>query len=182
MGKKKLKITKKQIVVATGVILLLFAAAGAGFLLWFLQNKDVPKGPAALDKSKAPQMATGVEQAQSLAIAGKPDEAQKVIADALNKPGVSDTDKAQLITQQGLIYANQGDHQKALDTYLEAEKAKSGFTISHLIGEQYEALGNKAKAIEYFKKAVSQLDKTSIGYTSDKKYYEDKIIALGGQL
>jgi tetratricopeptide (TPR) repeat protein len=180
MSKRK-KLLHKKLVVAAGIALLVIAMGGVGFLVWWLQhnaggetaatpyNETVEKpGPAA------------VGEAQKLALGGKTDEAHAKLQEAIGK-STDNQEKQQLFVQQGVTYSNSGDYQKALDAYLEAEKVTSNFTTSHLIGETYEALGNTAKAIEYFKKGISQLDPNAISYDMDKRVYEDKIRELGGQ-
>lgn len=184
MGKSKAK--RKQLLVALWVVLFLVAMVGVGALVWWLQNKNAgggnTSGTSPYSKAVEKPGPEAVSESQNLAIAGKTDEAAQKLQQALQQPGVNDSDKQQLYIQEGVVYSNSGQYQKALDAFLAAEKAKSDFTTSHLIGEQYEALGNNAKAIEYYKKALAQLDPNAISYGMDKEVYEAKVKELGGQL
>jgi tetratricopeptide (TPR) repeat protein len=183
MGKPHIKVTKKGILAIGGVVVLLLGMAGAGLFVWWLQNKDrLPTSEGGIITTPATPLLPAVEEAQSLAMSGDTAAANKKIEEALKQPNVAPEDKQKLLVQQGVNYGNDGDYKKALEIYLDAEKSKSDFTVSHLIGEAYEALGNKEKAIEYFKKGLSQLDPNAISYTSDKRYYEAKVKELGGQL
>lgn len=180
MGKPRFKLTKKRLLVTGGIIVLLLGMAGAGMFVWWLQNKDrLPEGNFIMTPEKP--MPSAVDEAQSLAIVGKTDEANKKLDEALADGNLSGEVRSQILVQQGVSYGNKGDNAKALERYLEAEKALSTFTTSHLIGEAYEALGDKQKAIDYFKKGIGQLNPSAISYNMDKTYYEDKIKQLGGQ-
>jgi tetratricopeptide (TPR) repeat protein len=182
MGKFKLKITKTQIVGAAWVVALLVAFAAIGMLAWWLQNKDKSSSQPDLSTANARALPEAVSEAQKQAVNGKPEDAVRTIQDALSKPNVSNDEKQMLYVEQGVAYGNSGQHQKALESYIEADKIKSDSNTSHLIAESYEALGNKAEAIKYYKKTLTQLDKSSIGYQSDKTYFESKVTSLGGTL
>ena len=184
MGKLRFKFTHKTVFAIGGVLILLLAMAGLGLLVWWLQNKDrLPTtGAGGYSQTLENTLPPLIDEAQNLAVAGKTEESNKKLQEALAQSNVSSEDKQKLYVQQGVNYGNSGDYQKALAAYLEAEKAKSDFTTSHLIGETYEALGDKPKAVEYYKKSITQLDPKAISYSSDKSYYESKVTELGGQL
>lgn len=181
MGKFKLRITKTQIAGAAWVVALLTAFAGIGMLAWWLQNKNqAPQGDTSSPSQNA--LPEDVSKAQQQAANGNTDQAVETIQNALNKPGVGDAQKRQLLIEQGVTYGNSGQYQKALDAYLKADAITSDDTSSHLIAESYESMGDKPKAIEYFKKTITQLNTASIGYKNDKDYYEAKVKELGGTL
>ncbi len=180
MAKKKFRITKQKIMAVAGFFVLLLAMVGVGFLVWWLQNKDTLTPPAPYNETLEKPAPKAVEEAQKQALGGDSAAAQTTLQNAIAQ-STDTNEKQQLFVQQGVTYGNSGDYQKALQAYLEAEKVKSDFTTSHLIGETYEALGDAPKAIEYFKKGISQLDPKAIGYKMDKQVYEDKIRELGGQ-
>jgi tetratricopeptide (TPR) repeat protein len=180
----KFKITKQGIWAVGGVVVLLLAMTGVGMLVWWLQNKDTlpTNGPGTISQTAEKPLNTAADEAQDLAVGGNVAASNKKLEEALAQPNIPTEDKQQLLVQQGVNYGNSGDYAKALQIYLEAEKSKSDFTTSHLIGEAYEALGDKPKAIEYFKKSISQLNPNAISYNSDKQYYEGKVKELGGTL
>jgi tetratricopeptide (TPR) repeat protein len=183
--KPKLEITKKKVLVTAGVVVLLVAAVGAGLLAWWLQsrgNSVVSSSVAPFSKAAESTGPKAAVDAQSLALNGKTDEANKKIQDALNQQGVSDADKYALLVQQGVNYLNDKQNQKALETFQAAEKLQQNADLSQLIGSAEEALGNKDLAIQYYKKALTQLDTNSPGYKMDKQTFEGKVKALGGQL
>ena len=146
MGKAKFKIDKKTILIAVGVVLLVGAAIGVGVLARLLQNglgqpsnADIgPNSPAA--KSPYPE---AVNKAQGQAAGGDYQAAQQTLSTALSQPGTDNDQKFLLLQQQGVIYTNQNEPQKALDAFLQALPLKpQDHTINQLIAEQYDALGN----------------------------------------
>lgn len=179
MGHKK-KLAKKKILIIVGVVTAVLLAGGAGYLVWWLQHKDDAKTnyPASVDAGQP----TNVSEAQKLAMTGDVAGSEKKLQEALDNPSTPTDEKYELYVQQGVNLSNQKRYQQALDKFKEAEAIKQTFTVSHLIGEQAEALGNKALAIEYYKKALTQLDPNAIGYRSDKRVYEAKVKELGGSL
>ena len=182
---KGFKITKKKLVAVGGVALLLVGMAAAGLFVWWLQSKNseqLPVSGGSFNETRETALPTAVDEAQQLAIAGKVEESNKKLQEALNQGNIPNTERQQILVQQGVNYANSDNYQKALELFLEAEKVASTFTTSQLIGSSYEELGNKEKAIEYYKKALSQLDQNARGYVMDKEYYEAKVKELGGQL
>ncbi|HET9412276.1 MAG TPA: hypothetical protein VFO38_05575 [Candidatus Saccharimonadales bacterium] len=171
------KVSKKTILITVGIIVALALTVGAGMLVWWLQHKDTVQ---QIPGSEAPP--TNVSEAQKLSFTGDIDGSNKKLNEALANPNTPEQEKYDLYVQLGVNWSNQKQYQKALTEFEKAEAIKQGFTVSHLMGEQYEALGNKQKAIEYYKKAISQLDPTTIGYNSNKRVYEAKVKELGGSL
>lgn len=183
MGKRRFKLTKKGIFTIGGVVVLLFAMAGIGLFVWWLQNKDrLPVQESGLAGLSENRLNATAHEAQNLALDGQPEEANKKLEEALAQQNIDNNSRSQLLLQQGLNYANGGNQEKALAAYLEADKLNSTFTTSHVVGETYAALGNKEKAIDYLKKALTQMNQDDPGYNADKTYYENMIKELGGSL
>lgn len=180
------KIKKKKIVAVGGVVLLLLGMVGAGFFVWWLQSKNSDQLPVGTGgtfaETRETALPSAVDEAQQLALSGKVEESNKKLQEALAQSGLPEKERQQILAQQGVNYANSNDYQKALSFFLEAEKVKSTFTTSQLIGEMYQELGQTDKAIEYYKKALAQLDPNAQGYIMDKEYFEGKVKELGGQL
>lgn len=176
---KKFKITKQKIWAAIGVVVLLLAMAGAGIFLWWLQNKDrITSGPQPIStESKLPPV---FQESQKLADQGKVEEANKKLQEAAEQATEPAAKQAFVVTQ-GVNYSNTGNYQKALELYLEAEKTHSNYSSSHLIAEAYEELGNKEKAIEYYKKSITQVDPELPYYDDEINMLQNKIRELGGQ-
>lgn len=181
MAKKKFKITKEKILAATGVIVLLIGMAGAGSFVWWLQNKDRITSDLESIKKATPQQPPVIKEAEILASQGKVDEANKKLQDTIEQTS-DPVLKQSFVIQQGVNYANNGDYQKALDSYAAAEKiAPANYEIDHLSAEAYEMLGNKEKAIEYYKRAIQTVPK-SLPYIEDEiNMLQNKIRELGGQ-
>jgi tetratricopeptide (TPR) repeat protein len=177
-GHKRTKFTKRKVLIILGAVGIVIATIGAGAGIWWLQHKDdKPSSPVSVN---APPTATS--EAQKLAFTGDVEGSNKKLQEALNKTDVTSDEKVEIYIQQAVNLSNQKQYQKAWDILKQAEALKQTFTISHLIGEQAEALGDKQTAIQYYKKTLTQLDTKAIGYQSNKRTYEAKVKELGGTL
>lgn len=187
MGKAKFKIDKKTILITVGVAVLIGAAVGVGFLARILQNGVTGSGNNAILDPNSPGAKSpypeAVNKAQNQSASGDYQAAQKTLTDALAQQNVDNDQKFLLLQQQGVVYTNQHQPQQALDVFLQALPLKqTDCTINQLIAEQYEALGNTAKAIEFYKNTIRYLDTSSPVYQSDKQLYQNKVTSLGGTL
>ncbi len=178
---KKFKITKQKIMAATGVVVLLIGMAGAGVFVWWWQNKDRITSdlePFSTGAAKTPPV---MQESQKLADEGKVDEANNKLEEAIEQT-TEPAQKQQFTLQQGANYSNSGDYQKALEAFLEAEKLDApNYHTNHLIAETYEHLGNKEKAIEYFKKSIQTIPQDLPYYQDELAMLQNQIRELGGQ-
>lgn len=181
MAKKKFKITKEKIIAATGAVVLLIVMAGAGAFVWWLQNKDRITSDLDPIASAAERKSAVIKESEKLVDEGKVDEANKKLQDAVEQTN-EPAEKQKFTIQQGVNYLNNGDYQKAVEYYLEAEKlAPPNYDTSHLLAESYEKLGDKEKAIEYYKKTIQTLPE-DLAYKEDEtNMLQNKIRELGGQ-
>lgn len=171
-SKHKIHISKKQVIIALCVTTALLAAVGAGvgFRWWQNSQNSNPEGEQIEDRLPA-----NVKEAQNIALSGKIDESNQKIQDQLSQPTISEQDKFDLLVQQAVNYANQNEYQKALDALKQAEAIKSEFRTSNMAGHMAFLLKNNSLAIEYFKKAITQLDPNKPMYQSEKERLEQKI-------
>jgi tetratricopeptide (TPR) repeat protein len=151
MGKLKIKLTKKQVLVGVGVVALLLAALGAGFFVRWLQTKDSTLTEQAPQK----ELPETITKTEDLLVGGKTDEASKHIDDTLKDSSLPAEEKYMLYLQQGNIAVDKKDYSAALQSYLQAESVQSTFIVAGKIGSLYQLMGDNQKAIEYYKKAIS---------------------------
>jgi tetratricopeptide (TPR) repeat protein len=180
----KFNFSKKKVFAVVGVVVLIAAAVGAGFLAQRLLNGDNSSSNQTNQEvgAKAPPLPTTVSQAQDLAQSGQMDQSNQKLQQALEQPSASNDDKYNAYWQLGVNASNSNQPQQAIKYFEQAEAIKPTYTVSHLIAEQAEMLGDKTTAIAYYKKAITQLDKNSPVYDSDKNYLEGKVTSLGGTL
>lgn len=175
-SKKRFRPSKRSLLVAGLITLALLCGAA---LAW-LRND----GTDAPDSSKTgvleDRLPKDVKEIQELALSGNIEEAEKKIQEGLSRPGVSDETKYNLLVQKGVTYQNEGKYKEAHSAYKEAEEVKSEYKISKLIADNALAMDNKALALTYYKKAHSQLDKSSPFYEGEKEIVESKIRELEG--
>ena len=87
------------------------------------------------------------------------------------------------ILDKAAMYSNSHDYKKALEIALQAEAIKQRSGTANYIAEIYKSMGNKEKAIEYFKKAIERANKEGDDPTlSDTvSWYNQQIKELGGE-
>ena len=179
----KFNFSKKKVLAIAGVLVLIAAAVGAGFLVQRLvSNSSSSQGSKDGTVGSAPPLPSTVNEAQNLAQNGQVDQSNQKLQQALEQPNATNDDKYNAYWQLGVNASNNNQPQQAIDYFKKAEAIKSTYTISHLIAEQAEIIGDKTTAIEYYKKAITQLNTGSPVYDSDKSYLEAKITELGGTL
>jgi tetratricopeptide (TPR) repeat protein len=172
---------KKQVITAAVVVLLLISAAGAGLLVrWLTTNGST--GSQGDTVGSTPGLPTVVGEAQDQANNGQMDKSNQTLKDSLSQPNPTNDDKYNAYWQLGVNASNSNQPKQAIDYFKQAEAIKSTYTISHLIAEQCEIIGDKTTAILYYKKAIGQLNTSSPVYVSDKEYLESKVTFLGGSL
>ena len=182
MGKPKIKLTKKQVLTGVGIVVLLMAAVGAGFLVQWLmgQNKGNEKGedqPLIEDQ----RLQGTLQEVQQLREEGKTEEANKKIQEGLSNASTSNDDKYILYLQQGSSLIDAG---KPAEAAVELEKAraiKETFEIMNILADAYRLAGNNPKAIEAYKKTIQLMRADNPTYEAQKNALEQTIRNLGGQ-
>ncbi len=172
---------RKIILTVIAIIGAIIAATAAGMWLRSSQQDDASRD--AGDRGKLVDTTSKEKtQAQQLALSGKTDEANKYIDEQLAKPDLTTTQKYDLYLQQGVILANQSKWKEAIASYKKAEEQQATREISRLISSAAFADGDKATAIAYWKKELTQMNKQSPLYDEDKKVVEQQIRDAGGSL
>lgn len=171
----KLRLSKK-VWMTIGVVALLAAAAGAGFWLQTLQHKDQPA--ATNSPQPLPSSVTSVE---NLISQGKTEEAQQQITSALNNSSTSSQDKFLLYYTQANIAADKQDNQGIIDALAKAEAIKQTSDVAARMASAYQQLGDKSKAIEYYKKAIQLETDDNPMRDREVETYQEMIKNLGGQ-
>jgi tetratricopeptide (TPR) repeat protein len=173
----KFNLSKKQILIGVGVILLLGAALSAGALLGWFQASKTP-APAIGTTDKLPPSLVAVN---GLVGAGKIDEAQKKVEESLVAPSTPDDEKYLLLITKANLANEKKDYQGAIDALLEADKIKHSTEVASQLGAAYQQIGNNSKAIEYYKKAIQLNPESNPLRERQKEMYGELIRDLGGQ-
>jgi tetratricopeptide (TPR) repeat protein len=172
----KFSLNKKKILGIAIVVVILGAAAGAGFWLQQMQSKS---GPVATDTRIT--IPDSVASASDLAAQGKTDEANKKINEAINNPATSNDEKYQLYITQANIAFDKQDYKGVETALLKAWALEETKEIAARLGTNYEQLGDKPKAIEYLKKAMQLNPDSNPLKERQNEMYAEMIRNLGGQ-
>lgn len=151
-------------------VLVLGVIVGGG--VRYLQTHHSAKTPT---QPKTP-MAVARDQGNTGDIAGS----QSTIQQALTKPGLSKEDYYNLYYQQGANYQSSNDQQKALDSYKKAATYLETDGLYVSMADAAQALGDKALAITYYKKAIQLVPASNPTGDQIKQGYQQVIIGLGG--
>jgi tetratricopeptide (TPR) repeat protein len=172
----KLRFSKK-VWIALGVVVLLGAAAGIGFLLQQLQHKS--DTPSTSNTQQA--LPASVSKVEELITAGKTEEAQQQITSALNNSSTSNEDKFLLYYSQANIASDKQDYNGVVDALLKANAIKETSDVDARLANAYQQLGDKAKAIDYYKKAIQHETDDNPMRDRETETYQQMIRDLGGQ-
>ena len=172
----KLRVSKKVWTIL-GVAVLLLAAVGIGILTQLLQHKDTPAD------SGIKKLPSSIGKAEQLYGSGKTQEAEKQLQDALNDPNTSTEDKYLLYSSQAAIASDKQDYKTAIAALLKADEIKQTADTASALGGMYQQIGDKAKSIEYYKKAIERnnIDQTNPMRERQNEVYAEMIRNLGGQ-
>lgn len=158
-------------------IALFVAAIGGGLAIRMWRS-----GTHNTDQTPTTTLPSSANKAQDLALTGSYADAHQQLNQALNKPGLSDSDKFALFYQQGVTYQNEGKLQQAIDSYKQAEAISLTQSLAESIGDAYAQQGNKEQAISYYKKAIQVVSSSNNPVGGDEKSaLEQKIHDQGGQ-
>jgi tetratricopeptide (TPR) repeat protein len=172
----KLRLSKK-VWVTVGTVVLLITAAGAGFLIQMLQHRN--DAPTTNGQNTLPASLTKVE---NLISAGKTEEAQQELTAALNNSSTSNEDKYLLYNTQANLANDRRDYNAVIDALLKADAIRPTPETASGLGAAYQELGDKAKAIEYYRRAIERnTDQTNPMRERQGEMYAEMIRNLGGQ-
>lgn len=185
MSKKAKKFANKKTIIRISLIVgVIVLAAGIGVAVQLLQkstNNNDSTGEDLFTITGGTPLPKAVTDSQDLAASGNSEEANKKLNEALaQNPG--DEAKYELYLQQGVNYQNEGKNNEALAEYRKAEAIKLDFRLAKLIGDVAAILGDKALAVDYYKKAIPLIDPDNPIKDDEKRRLEEKIKELGGQV
>lgn len=169
---------KKRLLTVLVVAAILIAAIAAGAALRWWQDRGAGTDTAASSE----EIAKVASDAQDLTLHGDFDQAHEALDKALADPGLSADERYGLIFQKGLVYENRQQYDLAVNSYLDARSVKDGYDVNQSIARVAEAKGDKGLAIEYYKKAIPLIPDEDPRHDALKRYYEESVVRLGGQL
>lgn len=105
------------------------------------------------------------------------EEAVKVYDEQINLTS-NDTEKQTLMMSKSALYYDQKNYAKALEIALQADNLVSDQNSNQFIAKIYQALGEKQKAIDYYKKAITLITPENPLASFDRETYQNKINEL----
>jgi tetratricopeptide (TPR) repeat protein len=111
--------------------------------------------------------------------------AERALQNYIDTHGDDKESVGQAQRELATVYATAGDNKQAYASYQKAvdatDPSKVGFGDYMALGDTAAASGNKAQAIDYYKKAITAVNKQKpAGYQSYVRYLNNQITNLGG--
>ena len=145
---------KKLLIVGVPALVLLL---GGGFFLF--KNQITPDSNNK--KSAVETAISRYDEASQLAATKSVSESNKLYDDRVAKTS-DNKEKVLLLLDKASIAYNAGDFDSSLQTAFDANKLQSSTGTLTMIAQSYEAKGDKANAVEYYKKALAALPKSEV--------------------
>jgi len=168
--------SKRWIIAVAAVVIL----GGAGFLVWqqFFKGSAGQETSITTDGPTSEAIAKTIDKANEAAAKNDYTTAYALIDDAIEET-TDKPEKANLINSKANLAVAQKDLDKALQLSLDAYAASPTDVTAQKVADKYANLGNKAKAVEYYRLAISLIqDDESI---NTARYYETKIADVESQ-
>lgn len=160
-----------------GLIAVAVVALGLGMTMRWWQHRAAEKQTV----EATPKLNPVISELQDLRLGGYyPDEYNKKLEKALSDTDANPETRYLLYIEKGNGLAAKQDLKGAIEAYLQAEQLQKTRSVAELLAESYSALGDKAKAIEYYKLAIARLPADRPTSATDKEALELKIKELEG--
>lgn len=175
------KITKKMSWKKISILIISIAVliVAGGVTAWFVMSNQKTSNEKDSKNYPSKEVVKAAQDAQKLISSGKTDEASKLYDDEI--ANTSDPyQKARLLLSKAIMIYNKGEYDNALTVAKQAESYDSNESSAAFIAQIYTMKGDKQKAIEYYQKVISLMDKSQPTYESELQYYNDSIKELGG--
>jgi tetratricopeptide (TPR) repeat protein len=167
------KISKKLWLKVVIFSLLVVLAAAAGVATRWLNDKNGTKQAPAT--TGLPRAVTDLEQLRD-----KGDQAafSAKLQETLNDPSLDSGTRYLVYVEQGHHAMQNGQFQAAVDAYTKALDMKQDKQVAALLGDAYAALGDKARATEFYNKAIALIPEDYVRRDALRTDYENRITAL----
>jgi tetratricopeptide (TPR) repeat protein len=176
----KFRPSKKTLLAIAGVLAVLAVATAAGVGLRMLQG-DKNNSSQDANSFRGEPLPKAVDDAQNLRTKGDIKGAQESIDKSLADTSTSQEQRYMLYIQQGNAFTDANDYTSAIKSYEQANAFKQTYESTGLLAETWLSAGDKAKAVEYFKKSLPLIPDSPMK-NADKARTEDRIRSLGGTL
>ena len=173
----KIAVTKKQLLIAGGVVLLL----GGALVFGILSQQLLQKPKVSTPEQTASGLPNELDAIQSLRLQGKNKEANLKADTLLSQASTSDNDKYLLYMDKGNAGLNTKDYPAALDAYQHAAAVQPTANAYELIGQTYFFMGKKSDAKTAYQKAITLIDKNSPVARSYGADLQQRIDAIDGK-
>ncbi len=157
------------------IAVVVVALALGGGTRWTLQYQAHKKAtqPDAITKK--------TQNVQDIALSGDFNRAHSEIDESLKNPELSVDAKQKLLFYKGLTFENEKKYDEAIAAYKQADTVKVTQEAAEALARTATSKGDKALAIEYYKKALQRIAADDPLAEANKQLYELSIKELSGE-
>ena len=153
------------------IVAVVVVAAGIGAVVrWYdVFFKGEPKTPAP------EALPAVVEEVQNLQLDGETEKSDQKITELLANSSTSQSDKYALYIMQGDSAGSKQEFQAAADAYAKAAAIRETYEVTSKLGAAWDGIGDKQKAISYYRRAIQLMPQDSPTRDADKRRLEMSI-------
>jgi tetratricopeptide (TPR) repeat protein len=170
--------SKKVIIFAIIIVVVIGVSATAAIII---SQQQIAKEQAANDPVLQPPSPAEekAEEAEKIAFEGDVASGVKTLEEAI-KNTTDSHEKYIYYSNLATLLLNDNNLDAALPAAKSAYELEKSSDSAALVGQIARTKGNRAEAVEYYKKAVERLDATDPFSDEDKQYYEETIAEIEG--
>lgn len=173
-------IKKPRQLIIFGVIILVVVIASAAFAI-FLSMQQVADVPSKQKTSSSLPQKTPVDkkadEADKLAFEGDVNGGVQVLDNAIKNTDKG-SEQAVYYSQKATLLFNNKEYVGALTAAKKAFELQNSSDSAAFVGQINREKGDTAEALNYYKKAISLIDKTSPFANDDTAYYQSVVKEL----
>lgn len=173
---------KNQKIITVVVILVVLGGVSVGLALWLSSRQPAPRpetenttGLSVTDQPAEKKAVAAEKQANTGDVAG----GTKTLDEAI-KSTEDPHEKFVYYSRKATLLFNDGQHEPALAAAKQAYELEKGSAAAAFTAQVAEAKGDRAQAVEYYKKAVADINKADPMADEDERYYKMQITRLEG--
>jgi len=171
----------KRIIIFAAVILVVIGISATAALI-LSQPKSSDTSSSGQDGQPAQKLERKpsekkADSADKLALEGNVEGGVKELDDAIQNTD-SDDDKFVYYTRKATLLYNSGDLEAAFAPAVSAYQIKETSDSAAFVGQIAREKGDRATALDYYRKAISHIDPSKPLADEDKKYYESVVAEL----
>jgi len=178
------KIERKHIVFIVAIVVVVLVGVGSAIFLNHLKGVNKPDEKSDKTTAATPGKLPAEKKADAadkLAYEGNVQDGTRAFDEAIRNTTDS-YEQFVYYSRKATLLLNNKDTEGALIAAKRAYELQKTSDSAAFVGQILRIKGDKTEALNFYKRAIELIDKTSPLANNDKAYYESVVIELGGRL